>query len=60
MSYRDFEYAFVHRFGSHGNEAPEEIMKRKQNERPLHNRFRLRQDRVLTTFPNPLAEHNQA
>ena len=28
MSYRDSEYAFVHRFGRHGYEAPEEILKR--------------------------------
>ena len=32
MTYRDFEYAFVHRFGSHGGESPEGILERKQNE----------------------------
>ena len=32
MSYHEFKYAFVHPFGPHGDEAPEEILKRKQIE----------------------------
>ena len=32
MSYRDFEYAFVHRFGRHGGEEGHEIIMRKKEE----------------------------